>query len=621
MCGIAGYLRAAQTPLIREYLRPMCDSMVHRGPDAYGEYFDADVALGHRRLSIIDVEGGAQPLGNEDGSIQVVFNGEIYNFRELRQDLERRGHRTRTKSDTEVLVHLYEEEGERLPEKLNGMFAFAIWDSRRRRLFLARDRFGEKPLYYTSALPGLSFAFASELKALMRAPGFPKRVNPQSVAEFISNAYVADPSTIYSDVSRLRPGHSLTVSWDGTVIQRYWAPSFVVNPDSRFSASAERLHELASDAVEMRRMSEVPLGGFLSGGVDSSAVVACMAGKMADPVKTFTVGFTAPEFDERPYARMVSARYSTDHFEFEVNSSVHEMLDRIAETYDEPFGDASAVPTLYLARLARQHVTVALSGDGADELFGGYLRYGRVLDRITRSLLPQRFRRFGFASRWCYDRQAIGAPGSALGSAMSRRLGDEYYRATTTISDERLTALLAPELRASLGGYSPLAAMRSRFEPLKDLPLLLQMQAVDMETYLPADILVKMDRATMAHSLESRAPWLDHRLAEFAGALPQAFKLRGGSGKRILKQAFRERLPRAVLTREKKGFSVPLAAWFRTSLKQIFEERVLTPRMACYLELGEARRLWSEHQSGMHDDHSWVLWNLLALGLWHAKIG
>lgn len=619
MCGIAGYSKAAEGPLHRAYLRPMCDRLVHRGPDAYGEYFDEQVALGHRRLSIIDVAGGAQPLGNEDGSVQIVFNGEIYNYRELREDLERRGHRFRTRSDTEVLVHLYEEEGEQMPERLNGMFAFAIWDRRNRRLFLSRDRFGEKPLYYTSSVPGTGFAFASELKALVALPGFPKNVDPQSVAEFLSNSYIADPATIYRNVNRLRAGHSLTVTGDAIQVRKYWAPPFVVHPEARFESCSEELLHLACDAVKTRMMSEVPLGAFLSGGVDSSAVVAAMASGATEPVKTFSIGFTSPEFDELPYARMVAGRYQTDHAELVVTPDVHEMLDAMLGVYDEPFGDASSIPTLYLSRLARQGVTVALSGDGADEIFGGYRRYRRVLDRLIGSLVPKSLRRFSSIAEWGYDFIPGALPDRTMRSVASQRLGDEYHTSVAVVTTANLQALLAPEVRARLRGYSPQEVMRTRFEKYRDLPPLLQMQAVDMETYLPSDILVKMDRATMAYSLESRAPWLDHRLAEFAGTLPQGFKLRGKEGKRVFKQAFRSLLPHAVLTRPKQGFAVPLAEWFRSSLKHVFEEQALSSEMCEYVDLREVRRIWREHQSRASDDHSWLLWNLLTLALWNAR--
>ena len=536
MCGIAGYFRAADAPLTREFLRPMCDRIAHRGPDGHGEFFDADVALGHRRLSIIDVSGGAQPLGNEDGSIQIVFNGEIYNYRELQEELESKGHHFKTRSDTEVLVHLYEEEGERMPERLNGMFAFAIWDSRRRELFLARDRFGEKPLYYSGALPGLQFAFASELKALLTLPGFPRKLNAQSISDFLSGSYIPDPSTIYEDVFRLPAGHSAVVSWSGIRIRQYWSLSEQLSDRPDFERSVEQVRALSAEAVAMRLVSEVPLGGFLSGGVDSSAVVAYMAMGAPDRVKTFSIGFTEARFDELEYARMIVEQYKTEHHEKVVTTDVHDVIDELIESYDEPFGDPSAIPTLYLARLTRQHVTVALSGDGADEVFGGYRRYSfGVMEEKLRSVFPSAFRHTvvkGMASLYPkLDFLPRMFRAKATLTCLSQELGDAYFTSMSVFRDGRLSAILSGDMKRLLNGYSPREKFRSRFERYSHLPALHQMQAVDLETYLPGDILVKVDRATMAHSLESRAPWLDHRLAELGARLPSSFMVRDGVGK------------------------------------------------------------------------------------------
>lgn len=619
MCGIAGYLRAERTALQHDFLRPMCDRMVHRGPDGYGEYFDADIALGHRRLSIIDIAGGAQPLSNEDDSVQVVFNGEIYNHHELRNTLQQQGHNLRTKSDTEVLVHLYEEHGEYMPELLNGMFAFAIWDRRRKKLFLARDRFGEKPLYYSTSLPSLRVCFASELKALMILPGFEKAVRPESIAEFLSSGYIADPSTIYTQVKRLHPGESISIDWDNVRIRRYWSPTFSVTPSLHFAECCEQISHLADSSVQSRMMSDVPLGAFLSGGFDSSAVVACMSVLAGEPVQTFSIGFEDPEFDERKYARLVAERYHTTHREFVVDANIVEMLDVCLEHFDEPFGDSSAIPTLYLSRLARNDVTVALSGDGSDEVFGGYDRYRKVLTSSLRTLLPRRFRYLAGAMEWSFDTLPALFSGSSASQHLSRTVAEHYYHWISATDADGLSRLLSPNLRANLCGYTPQLALAERFERHRELPLLQQMQAVDMETYLPGDILVKMDRATMAFSLESRAPWLDHRLAEFANTLPQDFKLKCGIGKRIFREAFRSRLPPATLTRSKMGFGVPLAAWLHTTLKSMFEEYVFRPDMAQYLNLTEVKLLWDEHQSGVNDYRIWILWNILMLSRWHAR--
>lgn len=620
MCGIAGYLTESGNRPDRALIESMCHQIRHRGPDGYGYFCDDMAALGHRRLSIIDVEGGKQPLGNEDGSIQIVFNGEIYNFQELHEDLVKRGHQFATRSDTEVMVHLYEEVGERLPDYLNGMFAFAIWDQRKRQMFLARDRFGEKPLYYTTSIPGMRFCFASELKAMTVIPGFEQKLNRRAITDFLSFSYIPDPATAYENVFKLEPGRSLTVTENGCSTRRYWKPEFAIDSGANFKRSVEELDALAQDAVSCRMVSDVPLGGFLSGGVDSSAVVAFMSRKAPDAVKTFSIGFTHKQFDETHFARMVVERYHTDHREKIVTPSVHDVLDTLVEHYDEPFGDSSAIPTLYLAEMTRQHVTVALSGDGADELFAGYRRYmmGVAEDRV-RQVLPAWFRSrvVGFGARYYpkFDYLPRVFRAKATLAGISSGLGDAYYSAMTSLRDHALTAVLSPEMNQALGGYTPRAAYRERFKPYAHLPALQQMQAVDFETYLPGDILVKVDRATMAHSLESRAPWLDHRLAELAGRLPANYKLNGRVGKHIFKTAVQPYLPPQLLTRSKMGFVVPLSQWFRSSLKPVFETTVLRPEMEQYISLPEVRRIWTEHQAGLRN-HQTTLWNLLMLARW-----
>lgn len=607
----------------KSLITAMCDRMVHRGPDGFGYHIDGTVALGHRRLSIIDVAGGMQPLGNEDGSVQVIFNGEIYNYRELRADLLKRGHRFATNSDTEVLVHLYEDVGERLPEYLNGMFALAIWDRRRRQLFLARDRFGEKPLYYTSAVPGLRFCFASELKALRMLPEFPDEPDTKSLSDFLRVSYIPDPGTIYKDVYKLRPAHSLTVTESGIQIRRYWQPTFDTASDTLFGDAIEKLRSLAEDAVERRMVSDVPLGAFLSGGVDSSSVVAFMARRAPDRVKTFSIGFTNKKFDETAYARMVAERYQTDHREQIVSPDILEVLDILVDHYDEPFGDSSAVPTLYLAKMTRQHVTVALSGDGSDEIFGGYRRYRfAVAEERIRHALPGWFRRpvFGALGR-CYPKldflpRVFRA--KATLTCLSHELADAYFNSMSTVSDSLSNTILSHEVQSELKGYSLRERFHALFHGVRQLPALSQIQAVDFETYLPGDILVKMDRASMAYSLEARAPFLDHRLAELAGRLPAHFKLHRGTGKYIFKRAVEPYLPAPVITRSKAGFTAPLAQWFRTSLKAPFESSVLRNEMREYIQLEGVQRIWNEHQSGL-SDHSRTLWNLLMLAQWDVR--
>lgn len=622
MCGIAGYLAGGGLCPEQEVVRGMCDRIRHRGPDGEGCYVDEVVGLGHRRLSIIDLEGGRQPLGNEDGSVQIVFNGEIYNFQELMKDLKRRGHRFQTRSDTEVIVHLYEEVGESVPEHLNGMFAFAIWDRRRQALFLARDRFGEKPLYWTDSIPGMRFCFASELKAMTWMPGFPSRVRPESVSDFLALGYVPDPHSIYAAVRKLEPATSMTVTAEGARRQRrYWTPCFAQASGAwTKKASVEEVDFLAGDAVRSRMVSDVPLGGFLSGGVDSSTAVAYMARSAPGRVKTFSIGFTTEEFSELEYARLVAEKYETSHHEEVVTPSIGEMLGTLVRQYDEPFGDSSAIPTLYLARMTRKFVTVALSGDGADELFGGYRRYAYALEaERMRGRLPTWVRRGVMVPLGNVYPRLEGLPRVFRAKSTLQRLastlGEAHFDAMACLRQDRLKEVLGAPLGKQLGGYSSRRSFSERFLEFADLPPLAQMQAVDWQTYLPGDILVKVDRATMAYSLESRAPWLDHRLADLAAQLPTESKVLGGTGKVLFKQLARQYIPEQLVTRRKQGFAVPMALWFRTSLKVPFERAVFRAELEPYLDMDGVRRLWASHQSGKCD-HSSGLWNVLMLAYW-----
>jgi asparagine synthase (glutamine-hydrolysing) len=623
MCGIAGFLTARGAPADRALLRRMCDRLTHRGPDAYGEYCRGEAALGHRRLSIIDLSGGGQPMGNEDGALQVVFNGEIYNFQPLREELIAKGHRFQTRSDTEVLVHLYEEEGERMPERLNGMFAFAIWDERNQELFLARDRMGKKPLYYSFALPGLRLAFASELKALLEAPGFDRKIDSQALADFLCFSYVPDPASIYQGIAKLEPGSSLRVSRQGHSKRRYWKAE--ITPDDKLSLedAVEQIRALAADAVRLRLISDVPLGAFLSGGVDSSAVTGVMSRQGAGRVKTFSIGFDDKRFDELKFARIAAAHNETEHYEEVVMPSVEEMLEKLSGHFDEPFGDSSAIPMLYLSRMTRRHVTVALSGDGADELFGGYRRYRfGVLEERLRAKFPEAFRTtvIRAAGRWYpkFDYLPRVFRAKTLLTNLAQQIGDAYFTTMTAVRDQGLQDLLSPALARDLSGYSPREAYRKRFEAVRHLTPLEQMQSVDFDTYLPGDILVKADRATMAYSLESRSPWLDYRIAELSCRVPAAMKIHRGAGKHVFKEAMAAYVPRPLIERTKMGFSVPLASWFRTSLRPVFEAAVLPEGIGGLLSVAAVQKLWREHQSGI-SNHDKKLWNLLMLGLWHGK--
>jgi asparagine synthase (glutamine-hydrolysing) len=623
MCGIAGYLATEKIPLPPSLLESMCERLVHRGPDSFGHFRDGLVALGHRRLSIIDLNTGDQPLGNEDGSVQVVFNGEIYNYRELRGELQSKGHKFATQSDTEVLVHLYEEVGERVPEYLNGMFAFAIWDAGRERLFLARDRLGKKPLYYSPSVRGMRLCFASELKALTVLPGFNDRINQRAVADFLSLSYVPDPDTIYENTFKLPPGHGLMATRGGVRTWRYWQAEVAGDLKQKPEEAVEEIRALAQDAVKRRMISDVPLGAFLSGGVDSGAVVGLMATQSTDQVKTFSIGFTDKRFDELEYARVAAERYRTDHHEQVVSPSIDDVFDTLVNHFDEPFGDSSAIPMLYVARMARQHVTVALSGDGADEMFGGYRRYkfGILEDRL-RSKFPAWFRqsaiKFGarYYPKFDYLPQVFRA--KTMLTNLTNDLSDSYFTSMSTFRDTGLSDVLSRGMRNGLAGYDPRERFRGLFQQVRHGSPLEQMQWVDLQTYLPGDILVKADRATMAYSLEARSPWLDYRLAELSFRLPPSLKVLDGTGKYIFKQAMAPYVSREVIERKKMGFSVPLAEWFRGSLKPRFQSLVRSEEMEEFVSPPEVKRIWEEHQSRMHN-HDRKLWNLLMLAGWNAR--
>jgi asparagine synthase (glutamine-hydrolysing) len=623
MCGIAGYLAADKTAFPPSLLENMCERLAHRGPDAFGHFREGPVALGHRRLSIIDLSTGDQPLGNEDGSIQVVFNGEIYNYRELRSELQSKGHRFATESDTEVLVHLYEEVGERVPEYLNGMFAFALWDASRERLFLARDRLGKKPLYYSSSMRGMRLCFASELKALTVTPGFSERINQRAVADFLSLSYVPDPDTIYQNTFKLPPGHGLMATRAGVRTWRYWQAELGSDRAAKPEDTVEEIRALAQDAVKRRMISDVPLGAFLSGGVDSGAVVGLMATQSADQVKTFSIGFTDKRFDELEYARIAAKRYHTDHHEQIVSPSVEDVFDVLVNHFDEPFGDSSAIPMLYVARMARQHVTVALSGDGADELFGGYRRYAfGVLEERLRGKFPAWFRKSVIKigarlyPKFDYLPQVFRA--KTLLTNLTNDLSDSYFTSMSTFRDAGLSEVLSTDMRTALSGYDPREKFRGLFQQVRHGSPLEQMQWVDLQTYLPGDILVKADRATMAYSLEARSPWLDYRLAELSFRVPSSLKIHGGAGKYIFKQAMAPYVSQPVIERKKMGFSVPLAEWFRSSLKPWFQTLVCSDAMQEFVSPSVVKRLWNQHQAGTYN-HDRKLWNLLMLAAWNAR--
>jgi asparagine synthase (glutamine-hydrolysing) len=616
MCGIAGNVStgSADAALVRR----MCDVLVHRGPDGDGFHDDEHAALGMRRLAIIDVAGGDQPIYNEDRTVAAVFNGELYDYAALRDMLRRRGHRLATESDTECLVHLYEEYGDDLVHRIRGMFAFAIWDVERRRLLLARDRVGKKPLYWRA--DGTSLTFGSELKALVQDPAMPREVDPVALHHYLTYQYVPAPWSIYQDVRKLEPGHLLV--WQDGVhrTRRYWRLDFSPRRVSGEEDEAERLRELLLEATRIRMVSERPLGAFLSGGIDSSAVVAAMARQTGERVKTFSIGFDERRFDERRYARMLAEMYGTDHHELVVTPSALDVLPTLAWHFDEPFADSSAIPSFYVARMSRERVTVVLNGDGGDECFGGYRRY-LAMARTQRVSVPGRMRPLltgagGFLA-------GHGEPGSPLHkvSRVLELIGypgpRRYARLMSYFTPEQKHALYTPELRARLAGLDSYTLMDEAYAASRADTGVGRFIDVDVNTYLPGDLLAKVDITTMANSLEARSPFLDHLLMEWAAGLPTRLKVRAGTTKYLLKKAVAPWLPAELVDRPKMGFGVPLAAWLRTELRELAWD-VLTDRTARsrgFFRPEEVSRLLVEHQDGR--DHGSRIWALVQFELWH----
>ena len=672
MCGIAGAVwNDADKALDRGTLQRMIDVLRHRGPDDEGTYWiarplltggadisvcpknlinEADrnvcptnrnvcptdrnvcptdlqtqigVALGHRRLAIIDVAGGRQPLSNEDGSVWVVLNGEIYNFRDLRRRLEGAGHRFRTQSDTEVLVHLYEDEGPAFLTQLNGMFALALWDARRGQLLLARDRLGKKPLVYRHE-PG-RLLFASELKSLLQVPGVPREIDPQAIDDYLTYQYVPHPRTIFRGIAKLPPGHYAIYRDSRLDVQPYWQPDFNLEDDRPAEEYASELRTLLTSAVEMRLQSEVPLGAFLSGGIDSTIIVGLMSRLSGQPVRTFSIGFPVPEYDETRYARMVAEKFGTLHEEFQVRPDAMEILPKLVWHYDEPFADSSAVPTWYVSQLTRQHVTVALTGDGGDELFAGYPRYQAVwlaswLDRmpgVVRQALAGRFwqrlptssRQKSFGRRWKRFVEMLNQP-------PDRR----YLEWIGIFGETRRAALYTNEFTASLPNADPLAFLSAALARCGRRDPVTAFSLADLVTYLPCDLMNKVDIASMAHGLECRQPFLDYRVVELAARMPSRLKFRRGRGKRILMETFADLIPEPIRRRPKMGFGVPLEHWFRDELKDYARDVLLDRRT---LQRGFFRpevvaQLLDDHQQGRFN-HASRLWSLLILELWQRE--
>ena len=619
MCGITVIFDLkARRDIDRSLLEAMNRSQAHRGPDGEGYHLEPGVGLGHRRLSIIDIEGGHQPLFNEDGSVAVTYNGEIYNFQEIRKQLIAKGHVFRTRCDTEILVHGWEEWGEDCVNHFNGMFAFAIWDRNQDCLFLARDRIGIKPLYYGTTKSGFCLV-ASELKAILLHPDMQREIRTDAAEDFFAFGYVPDPKTILQRVWKLPPGHTIKIRRQRSLpsTRLYWDVPFGRDQVDTGDRLGEELVDRLRASVDRRLIAEVPLGAFLSGGIDSSAVVALMAQLDDKPVNTTSISFGDPAYNESQFAQQVAERYATNHHVKQVDSSDFSLVDKLPTLYDEPFADSSALPTYRVCELARQNVTVALSGDGGDENFIGYRRYRwHAYEEIVRSRMPGALRRplFGLLGRvypkidWA---PKVLRAKSTL-QAIARDPLEGYLHGVSILPSDLRLALFSPEFRSELDGYSAIEVFKEHAarSPVKDgLPLI---QYLDFKTYLPGDILTKVDRASMAHALEVRVPILDHTFVEWVAGIPASLKLVGREGKYCFKKALEPHLPEDILYRDKMGFGVPIKNWFRGPLKEVIRESLLEGGLkdTGIFDQRFVRRLVDEHQSGRRE-HSAILWALL----------
>jgi asparagine synthase (glutamine-hydrolysing) len=626
MCGISGIFDTrGRRDIPRGLLVAMNDAIAHRGPDDDGFHFEPGVGLGHRRLSIIDLATGHQPLYNEDNTVGVVFNGEIYNYQDLVIELQARGHTFRTKSDTEVIVHAWEEWGEACVTRFRGMFAFGLWDRNRETLFLARDRLGVKPMHYT-ILPDGMLLFGSELKALLAHPSLVRVIEPETVEEYFALGYVPEPRTIFKDVFKLPPAHTLAIRRGQPIpaSREYWDVRFDTGSNAGSGNSAisdadacEELVARLKESVRLRMISDVPLGAFLSGGVDSSAVVAMMAGLSSGPVNTCSIGFKEAKFDESEYAQQVADRYHTTHRSERVESDDFDLIDTLARLYDEPYADSSAIPTYRVCQLARKNVTVALSGDGGDETFGGYRRYRfHLMEEKLRATFPLGMRKPVFGALGRAYPKADWAPrvfrAKSTFEALGRDSVEAYFHTMSLIRSPLRQQLYSPALKRELAGYDAIEVMRRHAQRAPTDDPLAQIQYIDLKTYLVGDINTKVDRAAMAHSLEVREPLMDHPLVEWMATLPSSLKIRNGEQKYLLKKAMEPYLPNEIMYRPKMGFSIPLAQWFRGPLAGRVQTALNGSRLADtgWFDQGAMKRIVEQHQSGARD-HSTPIWTIL----------
>jgi asparagine synthase (glutamine-hydrolysing) len=622
MCGITGIFEFGSMEHVQQDLvHRMNETIVHRGPDDEGIFTGPGIGLGFRRLSIIDLAGGHQPISNEDGSIWVMLNGEIYNYVELRKRLEQRGHRFASHSDTESIVHLYEEYGEECFAQLRGMFAIAIWDSQERKLILARDRVGKKPLFYCAN--GERILFGSELKALLAFGISSLEIDHQAVCDYFSLGYIPAPKTIYRTAKKVLPGHYLVATGSGLREQSYWDISFERVESRSEEEWCEQIRQDLCEATRIRLMSDVPLGAFLSGGLDSSSIVAFMSRVMQRPVTTCSIGFEVKEYNESQFARQVAGLFNTDHYEAVVRPSAVEIVDKLAWHFDEPFADSSAIPTYYVSKVARERVTVALGGDGGDESFAGYRRY--AFDRLENKLrrhVPGWLRKMFFGPLSKVYPPLASAPrifrAKATLQSLSRTPLEGYFNSVSIFRPDEKHNLFTADFRRELGGYDSLDVFEHYYRKAGTDDLLSRIQYVDMKTYLPDDILTKVDRASMAVSLEVRAPLLDHHLMERVAAMPSSLKLRGVSGKYIFKKAMETVLPNEIVHRRKQGFAVPLDRWFRKELHDLAYETIFR-RQETILNHRFLQKIWQQHQSG-HYDRSSHLWSILMFRKWEESL-
>jgi asparagine synthase (glutamine-hydrolysing) len=639
MCGICGIYYTDGQRVDPDVLKKMTDTLIHRGPDDEGYYVNSPmndygpkwffsaghgaVGLGHRRLSIIDLSSGQQPMSSADGKLWIVFNGEIYNYPALKKQLTEKGHCFRTNSDTEVIIYAYREWGEDCVNHLRGMFAFAIWNRQKEELFLARDRLGIKPLYYY--WDGRQIIFGSEIKAILAHPGIDRQIEPTAVADYFALMYVPAPKSIFKNISKLPAGYTLVLKPESQpIIKQYWDLQFAPDTSITEEQWCERIIDKLRESIDIRTLSEVPLGAFLSGGIDSSAVVALLSGLSNDPVKTSSIGFSNDQFNELPYAHEIVDRYATDHHEMIVEADAVAILDELTWFYDEPFGDSSAIPTYYVSKITRENVTVALSGDGGDENFAGYRRYYfDQLENRLRGVFPDVIRQTliaGLAN--VYPKadwlpQMFRAKTLLSNLAMSPMQG--YYNSMSWFGRDKMK-LFSPEFRQQLQDYDPGQLFEKHGQNAGGNDPLSRIQYVDVKTYLVDDILTKVDRASMANSLEVRVPLLDHEFMELIATMPSGLKLKGRDGKHILKQALRPFVNASILDRSKRGFSIPLKDWLRKELKPVFEDSVLSGNSIVmdYLDHQYVNTLWKEHQSGMRD-YAFELWAVLFFAKWSKK--